>query len=84
MDRRIGQPVVNIQALAPGAYHPGLAQRLQMTRGVGHRKAGEARQNLDTMLALRQILQKLQAMPVPRRAADARQLGIKLLLEVVA
>src|SRR5581483_4016431 len=60
--RRIRQSVVNELALAPGLDQSRAPHLLQVLRGVRDRKPSTACQRLDAALALRQGLEKLQAM----------------------
>ena len=82
--RVVVEPVVDELALAPVRHETRTPHVLKMLRGVGDRQARPLRQRLDGALALRELLQQLEAMRMPKRFRDGRKLREQNLLRTLA
>ena len=71
----VGERAEDELAFAAGGDDPGPPHLLQVLRRVGDREAGSLRQDLDTPLALGQLLQEFEPMRVRQRFGDGRELG---------
>ena len=80
-DRVVGEAVVDVEALLAALDQAGLAQSLEVLRGVGDREADLDRERLDGALALREELQNLEAVRARQRLPDAGELAVEAILE---
>ena len=76
------ETVENIQTLFAAGDQAGLAQLLEVLRGIRHRRPGQRRELLDAALRLGKELEKLDAGGAGKRRADARQVGEDVALGV--
>ena len=70
-----GQPVEHLRPLLAAADQAGLAQLLEVLRGVGNRQPRDLRQGIHAAFALGQELQQFQPVSITQRLADTRELG---------
>ena len=80
-ERRVGKPVVDVEAPLAALDETGLAQPLKVLRCVGDGEPDLAGQRLDGPIPLRQEFEKLEPMRAGERLADAGELAVEAVLE---
>jgi hypothetical protein len=78
---RVGEPVVDEQAILAAFDQARFAQGNEVLRCVGEREPGLLGQRIDGAFALRQKLQELQPMGARKTLSDARELAVEPVLE---
>src|SRR6266511_578199 len=79
-DLLAGQPVVHPGGLLAGLHQAGVAQHLQVRRGVGHPHPGRPGEGLDGVLALGEQLQQLDPLGAGDRLVGAGELLVEPVL----